>query len=440
MQNLGMPPGIDGAMAWLEELDGTLVCGLSNARADVVVSELPHVFGGTPLAPLAGAVADALSRSSVREEDILSLAAARVALTGALYDMIRGHLRAALGRPTIGATTAILAQPAVTPALLATRSWLIELAIRGFVRVDGELLQQGAAALTHLRQDPRFAPAATIVGGLIAEIGAALPLGGPDAVPLLRWSDLWSHAMIACSTEGAASEGAVVQGDFLPLGIELQRSGDAAGIGVYGIFDDGTASTWTCLRQTRYAPSVVEGSEVWPLFAALAPALSAVADRAYLRVRNVTRFPDGTLGWGNATAQAASGSIDNVIMALRPRNAAVQTAAANPLQRHPLRIAEPVALGASIRGDVITTSDGLTLPLDARGLGATALSARAVRGADTLIGLIRFDAGRFTFQPLTACAGTTVLGMAGEEGASLVQSGRAVATLEERAKYLLRSN
>lgn len=138
-----LPDGAADASAWMSTLDGVLLRGAHSARGNPVIGELPANSAGSPLADSVAQATDALNRSSVHEEHIVALAAARAAVTGALYDSLRAHVQASLGRPPSPAPTTLTgAAPTTDSAARAARAWLADVVTRGFARVDAELVAE----------------------------------------------------------------------------------------------------------------------------------------------------------------------------------------------------------------------------------------------------------------------------------------------------------
>jgi hypothetical protein len=118
---------------------------------------------------------------------------------------------------------------------------------------------------------------------------------------------------------------------------------------------------------------------------------------------------------------------------------ALSTIAAPPLERHPVHLAEPVALtDYVIDGDQLTLNDGSVLKLD---LKRSALTLEQLDAITSLFGLLRYDDGQWSIQVLTAGNGLGKFEFVGQTGAELLKKPPKTSTvsiLQERASRLLR--
>jgi hypothetical protein len=95
-----------------------------------------------------------------------------------------------------------------------------------------------------------------------------------------------------------------------------------------------------------------------------------------------------------------------------------------------------------VQGERVQTSDGAELALDLRRTAGSELMPEALTDADALFGLLRYDSGAWSIQPLAAGTAGAKAIFAGQNGAKLFKKppkNSAVAILEERASRLLRS-
>jgi hypothetical protein len=122
-----------------------------------------------------------------------------------------------------------------------------------------------------------------------------------------------------------------------------------------------------------------------------------------------------------------------------------------PLERHPVRIAEPVLVEGYRAVDGGFELDGHTLPVDLDRLpGGGPLTPAMVTASEACVGLVRWDGGRWTLQPLAvrgtlkrrpfeAHGGDWAMGPTDPKVVKAeARAGDAVAVLRERAGRLLR--
>ena len=110
-----------------------------------------------------------------------------------------------------------------------------------------------------------------------------------------------------------------------------------------------------------------------------------------------------------------------------------------PLHRHPVQLAEPIALtDFRVENDCLHLKAGTVLALDSRCSGLSSLS---LEGVTALIGLLRYDAGEWSVQVLTAGNPIGKFEFIGQAGAELLKKPpktSSVSVLQERASRLLR--
>jgi hypothetical protein len=380
----------------------------------------------------------------MQERHFLALAAARVALHGALYDALRGQLCATLGRK-VGADDAPppAAAAASDPLLDGVRHWLMELAVTGFARLDAGGVLPFLPALAQLRLQPRHARLAYALTGFVDELLAVVPAARPEDVPLLRWGDLWSAAM--CEAAGLVPEATAqpATGALHPLGIALRQRDQFASVTVYGLLAHDAGASFVRLTRSRFKVGGIGGDTVWLLFPDLAPLLEALAQGHALNLRAMPLLPSGDLLWDAARAEPGAKASPLAVAArhLAP-GAGDATPPLPPLHRHPLQLGEPVALaGFALADDALQLADGTLLPLDARWDPEGDLGRDALGAATTLFGLVRYDAGGWAIEPLSAATKAGKVSFVGQGGAKLFKKPpklNPVAVLEERASRLLR--
>jgi hypothetical protein len=439
------PEGIAETAGVIGQLDDCFRSGFVGGQQQAALAMLARIFAGTPLASRLAESVAAIGRSEFQEAHFVSLAAARAALQGAQYDTLRGQARAALGRAPDQDGVAQLAPPTALPLLDSARHWLVELAISGFARLEAGALLPFLTTLAQLREQPGLLHVSALLTGFAGELLAALPTAQPERVPLLRWCDLWSAAMLGAAGAAAPPEARAVTGTLYPLGVELRQHPQMLSVVFCGVLvAEGTAEF---VRQTwsRFKVAAISGDESWLLFPDAAPLLESLAQGKALDVRNARLLPSGDLLWEPGTASLGKKYKLLEIAAQYFAPQAAQEAIVRslpPLERHPVQIAEPLALaGCSVQGERVQMSDGAEIALDMRRSVGGELTAEALAEAGALFGLLRYDAGQWAIQPLAAGTPGGKAIFAGQNGAKLFKKppkSSAVAILEERASRLLR--
>jgi hypothetical protein len=179
----------------------------------------------------------------------------------------------------------------------------------------------------------------------------------------------------------------------------------------------------------------IVGPAIWRLLDGHPMLLTALAEHRALDLTDLPLLAGGDLIWRDA--QAKPGEPADPFTTARVHLAAAIAPATAPLERHPARIAEPVL----IEDVSAVTLDTVRLP------ACGPLTPATVGAATACIGLLRWDDGAWTVQPLgvqatvkkKAVAVHTADWALGPADAKLAKAaGEAVEVLRERAGKLLR--
>ncbi|WP_189801473.1 hypothetical protein [Streptomyces tanashiensis] len=459
---LGDPiDGLDEALAAVDAFDDALVTGLLRpqpAQTDGLAA-LAAALGGTPLAALVAEAADKAAAGAAGEDHFVALAAGRTALLGSVHDALTARVREATGRPAAEEP----AQPVdgeepVANVLSAARAWLCDLARAGWRGIDHELVGGAAPVVSAMLPEPRLRRQATLLDGFSAELAASCPGATLERVPVRRWADLWSRALLL-TLPGAARTpaGSTATGRLLPLGVDVQEHATAVQAQVHAVFEpaDGTPPRLVRAAVSAPKPDTVVGAGLWQLLRPRMSLLAAVSEGRAMELDAMPVTAEGDLVWDDARARA--GEPAEPFATARVALAAAGDPVTAPLDRHPARLAVPVLLEgyAAEReddGPLTFAVAGHRLAVDTdRVPAAGPLTPEAIAASGACLGLLRWDAGEFLLQPLAvettvrkktvavhagAWAGGTTdkAGVRAEKAAT-----DAVAVLRERAGKLLRS-
>jgi hypothetical protein len=455
--------GLDEALAAVDAFDQVLVAGLLRPQPAQAagLTRLAGAVAGTPLAAGTAEAAGKAAAGTASEDHLVVLAAARTAVLGAVHDALMSQVAEATGRPE--AVTAPGGQPVVNehPAarqaanlLGAGRSWLCDLARAGWRGLDHDVVSGSAPVVSALLADPGRRRLATLLDGFAAELAASCPGAAADRIPARRWADLWSRAMLLTLPGAAAAPvTGTATGRLLPLGVDLHEHATAVQAQVHAVFEpaDGTGSRLVRASVCAPKPDTVVGAGVWPLLRPHLSLLAAISAGCSMELADMPVTAEGDLIWSDAHARPGvpAGPFATARVALP----AATEAATAPLDRHPARIAVPVFLegyGAGQDGDeVVFTVAGHRLAVDTDRIPAAGpLTPEAVAASGACIGLLRWDAGAFSVQPLAVettgrkaavHAGEWAGGATGTTGVKAEKAATdAISVLRERAGRLLR--
>lgn len=454
----GTVDGLDEALAAVDAFDRALVVGLLRPHAVLTtgLTELADAVAGTPLAARVAEAAEKAAAGAASEDHFVALAAARTALVGSVHDALAARVEEATGRARAeGGVPAPTGQRAGN-LLTAARSWLSDLARCGWQGLDHDVVSGAAPVVTAMLPDPALRRLATVLDGFAAELAASCPGTALDRVPVRRWADLWSRAMVL-TVPGAADVPVTgtATGRLLPLGVDLQEHATAVQAQVHAVFEpaDGAVARLVRANVSVPKPDTVLGAGLWQLLRPHMSLLAAVSEGRSMDLTDMPVTAEGDLMWNDT--QARTGEPADAFATARVAMATAAASATAPLDRHPARIATPVFLeGYSAQQD----DDGLTFTVAGHRLAvdtdriptAGPLTPAAVAASVACVGLLRWDAGVFIVQPLAVetlvrkkpaviHAGAWAGGTSDKAGAKAEKAATdAGAVLRERAGRLLR--
>jgi hypothetical protein len=293
-----------------------------------------------------------------------------------------------------------------------------------------------------------------LIDGLAGELRASSPVAAMEKVPVRRWADLWTRAVLLSEPDwlGTPDQVELVSGRLLVLGVDVHEHATVVQAQVHAVLEPAGGEA----RVVRAAVSAckvdtIVGPAVWSLLEDHPVLTGALAGRRWMEITDMPLLGSGDLVWQEDRA-ALKGSADPFATA-RIMLAGALAPATPPLDRHPARIAEPVFVEGyttAKTGDRISL-DGHELAVAVDRLPSSGpLTPKLMATSTACVGLLRWDAGRWLLQPLAIQA--TVKKQPVEEHTgdwaqgptdpkvvkSLARAGDAVTVLRERAGRLLR--
>ncbi|MDX3227895.1 hypothetical protein [Streptomyces sp. ME19-01-6] len=450
------PPGVGEALDLVTGFDDTLVHGLARLgeQRAAALTALAGAVAASPLGPAVAEAAGKVTAGSVSDDHLAALAGARTALFGAVHDARLADLDAALGRTRQAWQEPPAAAPETHSPLAGPRSWLRELAIAGWRGVGHGLMSAADQTVEALLAEPELRRLAVLLDGLAAELRASSPIATAERLPARRWADLWARAMTLSwqgGRPGAAPPVESVSGRLLLLGVDVHEHGTAVQAQIHAILEPAGGAPARLVRTSVVAAKVdtIVGPALWRLLHGHPVLLTALAERRALEVTDLPLLAGGDLVWHDDRATA--GEPADPFATARIQLAGALAPPVPPLERHPVRIAEPVLLEGYTTDGGALELDGRVLPLDLDRLPACGpLTPALVAASFACIGLLRWDGGRWMLQPLAVQAtvkrkpvevhgGDWARGITDPKVAKTeARAGDAVAVLRERAGRLLR--
>jgi len=456
------PAGVAAAADVLAKLDHCFVVGFGrmSEREVSAVSALPRLLEKTPLAARVKEACDALLRSEFVERHFVSLACARAALQGAMTDALAAQVSLALGRAV--PSDAPASSPTEAPGhhgvfRESSRNFLMEMALSGFAQLESDALYPFYATLDKIQEEPALIRLAAILSGFLSELLLELPIPSGKSIPTYRWVDLWTRAMLLAINAPQIPKIDAVSGEFFPIGSDLHHHRNLFSVCVHGILKQGTEHRYVRTTVSAYKVDTVIGAEMWRLLeGTYDKLLKALRDGTSLKLNNIKLLGSGDLLWdeGSATAGSSYAPFELASTLLSAGKPIVRSSIGG-FDRHPAQLAEPLHLTGFkvVKQDAIKSKKpsqselleekaieaaGIKLPLcGARVSDSSGMTIDRIEKAQELIGLLRFDRGRWAIQPLAIKSGSKAE-LSGTPPQSLKAKDDTVAVLRERASKLLR--
>lgn len=346
------------------------------------------------------------------------------------------------------------AQP-VGNMLGGVRSWLRELAITGWRGVGHDLVSAADQIIEALLGVPSLRRLAVLLDGFAAELRACCPVGSAERLPVRRWADLWTRAVLLSQDgvlTGEPRPAVTVSGRLLVLGVDVHEHGTAVQFQVHAVLEpaDGGRSRLVRTSVTVAKVDTIAGSALWKLSQHHKVLLAALAERRSLEITDMPLLDSGDLVWDDDRAFVSKPA--DPLAAARLCLSGALAPAVPPLDRVPVRIAEPVLVeGYKVTRDGSFDLGGAVLAVDTERLpGCGPLTPALVRASSACVGLVRWDGGQWTLQPLAVqtkvkretavvATGDWALGPTDPKAAKAeARAADAVSVLRERAGRLLR--
>jgi hypothetical protein len=223
-----------------------------------------------------------------------------------------------------------------------------------------------------------------------------------EKLPKRRWADLWCRALLLSQPGQEQPSATPVSGRLLVLGTDVHEHATAVQVQVHGVLETSDGARLVRASVSAAKVDTIVGRVVWKLFAQHTMLTQALAKRVSLALTDMPLLPNGDLIWHDDKARPGAPA-DPFTTAKMMLSAAVAPATP-PLQRHPIGIAEPVLLEYyTVEDDRLHRDGGPEegVALEFGRLPASGpMTPDLVRKSSACIGLLRWDGGRWSVQPL----------------------------------------
>jgi len=460
-----LPASTQTVLDLVDDLDQCFRVGFANLEPSHhrTLGTLQRIVNGTPLQSACEKAIAALGEYEFSESHFAVIASLRAALQGAVFDQLQYQVQSELGRLTPSATVKQLPPvaemtqtniPAHLQLLLESiRQWLMEVALVGFTRLETSTLTPFTATLEKLQAEPLLIRQSALLTGLFNELVSKRSTIDSNNLPLCRWVDLWTRAMIGAKSLFPLETAKPVSGTLELLGIDVRQHANLVSLVAYGVLTVDGQPQFTRLTLSAYKVDAIQGDEIWLLFPQATTLLNAFAQTKTLRLNEVLMLSTGDLMLPDADLLLSGKGAIGLKYDLMKRAAEFFAVSASgvaqcwmhPCDRHPVQLAEPIFL----KGYTVHSTDALTLhwadssaiPIATERSGSlSAVTVEAIANSSQLFGLLRFDAGRWAVQPLAVTVGKKAIAT-GQTAAKVLKSPPKTSTvgvLRERASRLLR--
>ena len=457
-----LPSGVKETAEIIARLDQCFVTGFGrmSEREISAISALPRLLEKTPIGTHVREACDALLRSEFVEKHFAALACARAALQGAMADTLSRQVQTVLQRNPDADEPSLQQNPVEAHHTVfreSTRHFLLELALTGFAQLETDSIYPFYATLDKIQEEPALIRLSATLGGFLSELLSALPIPTGKSIPVYRWVDLWTRAMLLSLTSSHTSQVEKISGEFVPFGTVLHHHRNLFSVCLHGLLNTGKTQEYVRATVSAYKVDTVIGHEMWRLLEGKYDKfLSGIRDCAALKITNMPFQTSGDFLWDESCVSV--GKTCNpleVAQAVLAGGKPFGSGKKMGLDRHPAMLAEPVFLTSyktakhethkSKRASVAETIQEQALdfgsakiPLSGAHLSEySGITLDQINKSSAMIALLRFDRGRWCVQPLALRQGNkNELG--GTPPISAKSKDDTVAVLRERASKLLR--
>lgn len=410
LSKLNVPEAVVQANEFISQLDEAFLGGfarLGNQQLEVL-GQLERIFSNTPLRESLSKAVTGIRQSEFLAEHFLVLANARAALQGSQHDALLAQACKALQRelPQLFAVPENEKQspsPQLEVWCESIRQWLTELALAGFANLDLDTILPFQTTLLEIQREERMIRHAALLNGFLQELLKVFPTKGTPEIPLYRWVDLWTRAMVLSARAPQELNYISVSGEFIPFGATIHQSEVFVSLVVYGWFDSEDNSALIRTTVSAFKVAVITDNELKELLAEKAETLlEALATKKSLSIKKMPLTSTGDLLWQESAAKLGKAhKIMDYAAKLLPSLPAERFSQL-PENRHPALIEELIWLeGFKIDNNLlILDNEQITLALE-RTPNTPDLPIEKLSKSKQLLGLLRFDEGMWQIQPLS---------------------------------------
>ncbi|BAZ04698.1 hypothetical protein [Calothrix sp. NIES-3974] len=454
-----LPDEIQSTLDLIAEFDQCFLTGFANleTKQQESLNSWQKIFIGTPLEKPINDACQGITTNEFQEKYFTALAAARVALQGAIYDGLQNQICGVLGRlqnSEIQLEVDSVSTPAHIPIYQESiRQCLMEVALVGFNRLDKSTLVPFISTLEQIQSEPLLIRQAALLTGYMNELMYQVPVTDSNTIPLFRWVDLWSQGMMGGLRKVVHPTPKIISGDFMGLGMDIKSHANFVSWTIYGLLMGDCITQVAKINQSAYKVDAISHQDIWLLFPQAKPILEAFGNQQILKLENIPLSPTGDLIWKGEGVLGDKYKLMEVAKEYFQVQSATEEAKISsfyltPDSRHPIHIGEPVYLSNyqinQQEGEIILDwEDSGSLKIDCDRMGSFSdITADNLLASSEIFGLMRFDNCCWSVQPLAVNVNKKVI-YTGQNVAKFIQGKpktNTVEILQERASRLLRKS
>lgn len=440
------PEGFDAASELVTSLDEALMAGFARLGPNhkAALDRVGAALAPSPLGPAIAEAVAAIRAGPPAEAHLITLAAARESLQGALHDALYAAAMTLTGRPAEvpAPATQITTRSGDLSALASARQWLVELALGGLVQADPGSVTPFLPNLERLQEDRSLTRTTALLTGLYDELIDRLPLQTADEAPVRRWGDLWSRALLACTDRVETAVSVEEKGRFSCFAMDIRHHAHLVSAVLWGLWEPaGGPPRLARSTLSGWRVPAIAGPESWhALKGPFGPLLQALAERRSWDASALV------LSTGDLRLQrGAAGPVhDAFTTAKRALELAPPVPA--PTDRHPAQVGFPLLFEAPAQGAGPYTAafgDGALPVAFTRTSEIQNILPKEFVPCARWIGLLRWDGGQWSVSPLLGVNSSgkkpLEVGPLDTLAAELKGTSEALGILKERAGKLLRA-
>ncbi len=352
-------------------------------------------FSGTPLEI---AVADAvagLKQGRYSEKNFAILAAARTSLSGAVYDALIQELDKSFSITRIPSYEENF-EDSPLKIQSGVSHILTELAVTGFSQVSGEMLESFHQTSEQLSDEPSLIRLSALLNGFINEM-KTVSSGTMEQIPVTRWTDLWTRAMIMTLKVPKEPATGKKSGELFILGIDAPRHPSFVTLNFYGILTDKDKSSLTTFSLSSHTVDSIVQNDIWLLFDRIPVLKESLAKGLSIKITDMPALENNILLWDDKCAKKGSQcELFEKAVALSDCERTKIPAS----ERHPVHINELLFIDKYLYKDGKIFSANPEVKVDLRRLiSFSPIDSKTVKGMHRAVGILRYDS-EWLFQPL----------------------------------------